>query len=233
MENMTLWQALSTTPKNAQKSIAAGRLKGFTDINPMWRLKMLTELFGACGVGWKVDIVDRWIECGANGEQSAFVLAELSFKENGEWSAPVVGLGGSAFVAKERNGLYTSDECYKMAFTDAVGSCCKMLGMSEDIYFAQGYTKYTAPKQTPPPKESPQQAPTQTPTETPPPPPAPLCEQCGSEIKEVRFKSGAKRSAVEIVNYSKQTFGAQLCYSCTSNRIKEANRAAAENQNGG
>lgn len=231
MENMRIWDRLKSTPKNAQKTIKGGRLNGFTEINPMWRIKMLTELFGPCGIGWKLDILDKWIECGANGEQSAFALVALRFKENGEWSEPVIGLGGSSFVAKERNGLYTSDECFKMAFTDALGSCCKLLGMSEDIFFEQGYGKYTAPKQPAPQAKNP---PKETSAEAPPPsPPAPLCEQCGNEIKDVLFRSGAKRSAAEIINYSSNTFGSKLCYSCTKARIDEANRADAENRNGG
>lgn len=224
MENMTLWHALSATPKEARKTIVAGRLKGFTDINPMWRLRMLTELFGACGVGWKFEILDKWTERGANDEQSAFVLAALYIKESGEWSAPIIGFGGSSFVAKERNGLYTSDESYKMAFTDAIGSCCKMLGMSEDVYFEQGYSKYMKPV-----NNAPAEKPKAPPKQTPPPAPAPLCERCGGEIKDVTFKNGAKRTAADIMNYSKQTFGAQLCYSCTKSRITEAN---AENQGG-
>lgn len=48
---MDIWCAVSTTPKEAQKTIKGGRLNGFTDINPMWRFKVLTECFGPCGIG--------------------------------------------------------------------------------------------------------------------------------------------------------------------------------------
>lgn len=53
----------------------------------------------------------------------------LYYKQNGEWSDGIPGTGGSSFIAKERNGLYTSDECYKMALTDAIGVAAKALGM--------------------------------------------------------------------------------------------------------
>lgn len=46
MDKMTIYEQCREVPKDAQKPIAAGRLKGKTDINPMWRIKKLTELFG-------------------------------------------------------------------------------------------------------------------------------------------------------------------------------------------
>ena len=46
MDNMNLYEAFRAVPKDAQKTIGAGKLKGFTDINPMWRIKLLTETFG-------------------------------------------------------------------------------------------------------------------------------------------------------------------------------------------
>lgn len=150
MENMTIWQALESTPKEAQKEISAGRLKGFTDINPMWRLKRLTEVFGPCGIGWKYVITNSYVLPGANDEIAAFVEILLYHKQNGEWSDGVPGLGGSMFVAKERSGLHTSDECFKMALSDAIGTACKALGMSADIYFSKDRSKYTAPKENAP-----------------------------------------------------------------------------------
>ena len=47
------------------------------------------------------------------------------------------------FVAKESKGMHTSDECFKMALSDAIGTACKALGMSADIYFSKDKTKYT------------------------------------------------------------------------------------------
>ena len=51
VENLELYNAVREVPKEAQKAIGAGRLKGMTDINPMWRIKVLTEQFGICGRG--------------------------------------------------------------------------------------------------------------------------------------------------------------------------------------
>ena len=142
-ENMAIYTQVAQVPAEAQKTISAGRLKGFTDINPMWRIKKLTEVFGACGFGWYTEILERWLENSGNGEITAHVTIALYVKRGDEWSKPIIGTGGSSFVAKQRDGFYTSDECYKMAYTDAISVACKALGMGADIYYANDRTKYS------------------------------------------------------------------------------------------
>lgn len=149
MDNMELFKLFEKTADEAKKPIEAGRLKGFTDINPMWRFKRLTEVFGPVGIGWKFVITDKQIVPGADGVVSAFVDILLFYKYNGEWSEGIPGTGGSAFVAKESKGLYTSDECFKMALSDAIGTACKALGMSADIYFSKDRSKYTTAQDAP------------------------------------------------------------------------------------
>ena len=143
MENLELYEKIRVVPAEAQREIKSGRLKGKTDINPMWRIKALTENFGPCGVGWNIKITNKWLENGANNEIAAFVEIELKIKVDGQWSEPIVGIGGSKLVAKENNGPYTNDECYKMAYTDAISVACKMIGMGADVYWNADNTKYT------------------------------------------------------------------------------------------
>lgn len=142
-ENMSLYEKVRSVPKEALKEIKGGRLKGMSDINPMWRIKLLTELFGICGIGWKIEIVDRRLENGSADQIACFVDINLYIKSDGVWSEPIPGMGGSSFVTKESSGLYTSDECFKMAYTDAISVACKSLGFAADIYFANDRTKYT------------------------------------------------------------------------------------------
>lgn len=150
---MRLYEAFKDTPQEARKQIGAGRLKGFTDINPMWRIKRLTEVFGPCGIGWKYAITNQRITEGADGEAAAFVDILLYYKADGAWSEGIPGIGGASFIANERSGLHTSDECFKMALTDAIGTACKALGMSADIFFEKDRTKYDH-KEDPNPKEA-------------------------------------------------------------------------------
>ena len=148
MGNMDIYEKVREVPQTAQKTIQGGRLKGFTDINPMWRIKARTEQFGPCGVGWYIDIKDKWLESSANGEVTANVIIDLYIKYNNgtglepQWSKPIVGIGGSKFVSNEKSGPTTSDECFKMALTDAISVACKSLGFGADIYWSEGRTKY-------------------------------------------------------------------------------------------
>lgn len=145
MNNLDLYNKVRAVPQEAQKEIQAGRLKGKTDINPMWRIKTLTEQFGVCGFGWKTEIVREWLEAGANGEITANVEIRLYVKQDGAWSDAIPGIGGSALVAKETAGLRTDDDCYKKAYTDAISVACKALGIGADVYYAKDSTKYDAP----------------------------------------------------------------------------------------
>ena len=140
--NMDTYNQFAAVPENAKKPIGAGRLKGMTDINPMWRIMKLTERYGACGIGWKYVITDKQIVEGADGVICVFLDIDLFVKENGEWSDAIQGTGGSQLVSKENKGLYTNDECFKMALTDAISVACKALGMGADVYWASGRTKY-------------------------------------------------------------------------------------------
>ncbi len=140
--NLDVYNALRGVPKEAKKEIAAGRLKGFTDINPMWRIKRLTEVFGPCGIGWWYIIKDKRLE-GDGSEIRAFVDVDLYYKWGDVVSQPIPGTGGSSFVTQERNGIYTSDECYKMALTDALSVAAKSIGLGADVYYEKDRDKYT------------------------------------------------------------------------------------------
>ena len=132
--NLEIWDKVSRPPASALKTIQAGRLKGMTDVNPQWRIKVMTEVFGPIGEGWYYDIIKFWNEPGSNGELMAFAHIHLFTRKGEGWSAPISGIGGSALVAKESAGLRANDEAYKMAVTDALSVAMKQLGVAADIY---------------------------------------------------------------------------------------------------
>lgn len=134
MNNKQIWEGVSKPPVDALKQIQAGRLKGMSDINPQWRLEIMTETFGPVGIGWGYTIDKLWNEPGANGEILAFAEVSVWYKHNDVKSEPVQGTGGSKHVANEKNGLYSSDEGYKMAVTDALSVAFKALGVGAEIY---------------------------------------------------------------------------------------------------
>lgn len=136
-ENLRIYNQLRSVPPEAIKPIGAGRLKGMSDVNPMWRIHCLTAAFGPCGFGWRYEITKQWTEAFGN-EVKAYCNINLFIKVNDEWSAAIPGTGGSSEVSQERNGQYVSDECYKMALTDALSVAMKALGVAADVYFSKG-----------------------------------------------------------------------------------------------
>lgn len=209
MGNMDIYNAVSAVPNSAQKRITGGRLNGMTDINPMWRIRELTELFGPCGIGWKYKIVREWLETASTGEVGAFVDIELQYRitPDADWSEPIPGTGGSKFVAAEKgNNLRASDECYKMALTDAISVACKALGFGADIYWEAGRTKYNAA----PPEQDEEYT----------------CAQCGKTIRDGKRK-GSTWKAGDIALYAQKRYDRQLCFECLVKEIK-AEKAAEE-----
>lgn len=148
MENNTIYEQLRAVPKEAQKTFSNGNIKNFTDINPMWRIKRLTEIFGPCGVGW------YWGEPQFKREDNGDTVTihckvALYIKVEGEWSQPIWGVGGNTLQYITKEGYYkVTDEAYKMAYTDACGIAAKQLGLGADIWFAHDKTKYTAQDKT-------------------------------------------------------------------------------------
>lgn len=189
MDNLWIYEKVRECPDNALREIQAGKLKGKSDINPVWRIKVLTEMFGPCGVGWKVDNVKFWTEPGAGEEVIAWCSLELKIKVDGQWSDGILGVGGSMMVNTEKGRLVSNDEAYKMAQTDAISVCCKMLGVAADVYWQADRTKYT---------------------EEPPC----TCEACGNEIRATKMKNGTWWAPEDVAAYTKDTYGRQLCEKC-------------------
>ena len=140
--NLELYEKVKAVPETAKKQIQAGNLKGYTDINPMWRIKVLTEQFGICGIGWYTEIIEQWKEQGAGPEVIFFVKLNLYIKIDKEWTRPIQGTGGSMLINNFSKGAKSNDEALKMAETDAISVACKKLGIGADVYFEKDRTKY-------------------------------------------------------------------------------------------
>lgn len=243
MENMKLYEQARVVPQEAKKSITAGRLKGMTDINPMWRIKRLTEMFGPCGVGWWYDITDkRLVDDEITKQRAAFVDIMLYFvdPETGTTSHGIPGTGGASFVAQERNGAYLSDECFKMALTDAISVAAKALGIAADVYFANDRSKYTREEESQQSRSAQQeQKPTQQEQKKPTEQEMQqfneayrdaserpiLCEQCGKPVLPyTSAKTQQLVSVAEHVAASKKQFdGHCICLACIMKNKQDAN----------
>lgn len=202
MDKLEIYNQSREVPKEAQKAIQAGRLKGKTDINPMWRIKKLTELFGPAGIGWRFDPPVFEEKTGAKGEVMVhcFTCLYIRQDEGQAWSAPIPGVGGSMLVSMERDGLRTDDDAYKKAYTDAQSVACKALGVGADVYWEADTTKYAPP----------------------PPSPEPVCASCGKKVPPVVDRNGKlQMTAGQAADRSFKKYGRILCMECARKQPKE------------
>ena len=225
MDNLTIYNAVRKVPENAKKPIAGGPLKGKTDINPMWRIKALTEQFGPCGIGWKYEITDKRLENGANGDIAAFLDINLYVKVGDTWSDAIPGTGGNSFVGKDKNGIHTSDECFKMALTDAISVACKALGFGADVYWETDQSKYGKYNETTKRNEHShaEKPPAGKEPAGPQEPTGPICDMCGRVILP-QTVNGRELPVADIVARSTAKYKKQLCLAC-ARAINAENKA--------
>ena len=145
-QKIALYNRVREVPAEAKKEINAGRLKGKTDINPLWRIQTLTKEFGPAGIGWYTE-TERWTEDHGN-EKALYIHIKLYIREEetGDWSAPIEGYGGAMILSQEKNGLFFDDDAAKKAYTDAISQACRSLGIGADVYWANDATKYQQEK---------------------------------------------------------------------------------------
>lgn len=196
MEKMDIYNRVRAVPDEAKKRISGGRLKGMTDINPMWRIKTMTELFGPCGIGWWTENERYTSENGTNGERAICCELDLYYMHDGEQSKPLHGVGGALIVAKERNGDRLDDEAWKKARTDAISVACKSLGIGADVYWQADSTKYTVPQTAQQPQEI-------------------TCDRCKGPITATTSKDGKQITPAQLAAFSRKRYnGGTYCAEC-------------------
>lgn len=202
MGNLEIYEKARSVPDEAKKPFSNGRFSG-TDINPMWRIKKLTELFGPAGIGWYYDVISERSE--PHGDVTvAIVDLNLYVKHGGEWSKPIYGTGGNVLLRKGQ----TSDEGYKMALTDALSVACKALGIGADVYFEKDRTKYTAGLNAP--------------TDEPDAPLSNVCADCKKKITDwVTANGEIKMKADEVAILSRKEYKRPLCIGCIQKLKKQ------------
>lgn len=241
MDNMKYYDAARQVPQEAQKQFNNGSFSG-TDINPMWRIKKMTEMFGPCGVGWYYEIISERAE-EHHDMTMAIVDINLYIKVDGEWSKPIPGTGGNTLVKPTSKGQKASDEGYKMALTDALSVACKALGVGADIYFSKDktkYTQYTTDENGTTPTGSAEaaqevgkrklaQVEAQLAKAAEKGAQAAKgafsCDRCGQPIKPIKFSDGTILKVSDIIDTSKNDLNGVYCYKCYTALMEAKDKA--------
>lgn len=232
MENLAIYNQVREVPKEAQKSFSNGKFSG-TDINPMWRIKKLTEMFGPVGFGWYTEVTRQETIPADDGNIMVFVDINLFVKDGDTWSKPIFGTGGNTLKTKGKG----DDDGFKKAYTDALSIACKALGIGADIWYsadvnadfsskyADLYTDGTskpASANEPTPRTGTReaaQAAGQRKLEELNTKIAEAkmqkCTRCQKPITDATTGDGQALTAAEIIARSKQAFGSAYCWECS------------------
>jgi hypothetical protein len=134
-DNLEFWNALKRTDPKATKPFQrAGGFRG-TQIDPAWRLQMMTEVFGPVGKGWGYEQLEWTV-----AERMVFICCRVWYidPQTGEKYFTGPQWGGTEMVRRNRDGTERpDDECFKMSMTDAIGKCMLQVGLAADIYLGQ------------------------------------------------------------------------------------------------
>lgn len=215
MENMQYYDMGRSVPKNATKSFSNGRFSG-TDINPMWRIKKLTEMFGPVGLGWYTEVTRQEHIMTDDANVMVFVDINLYVKYGDTWSKPIFGTGGNILKAKGKG----DDDGFKKAYTDALSIACKALGIGADVWYSADaesnydpQSKY-ADQYTDPIEAAKQNDPNIVTDGTP------RCESCGKVITGWVDANGKRYTASAIIKRAKTKYNGCYCPDCMT-RIAE------------
>lgn len=131
--NMSIWDGLCETDPKYVKDFDTGRFQG-SSINPQYKWKRLTEMFGPAGEGWGID--QHSADIVPVGEEKLVCISVTGFymKDGVRYLTPP-GFGQNYIVKRNKYGDVAVDEdAYKKAFTDALGNAFKYIGLSADVY---------------------------------------------------------------------------------------------------
>lgn len=231
--NLIIYEEGRSVPQEAQKPFSNGSFSG-TDINPMWRIKKLTELFGPAGIGWYTEVLSERAETYGDTVM-AIVDINLYVKVGDEWSKPIYGTGGNQLVQVTKSGSRPSDEGYKKAYTDALSIACKALGIGADIWYSKDptskysdrYIEINATPVTPAPPQL-KQAPAKATLKPVPAPVELVCSVCKKPITDVIGKDGQVVPADEVARISMTKSNRVQCPDCFASWRKVQRNAGAD-----
>lgn len=133
--NLGLWDALKRTDPKATKPFQrAGGFRG-TQIDPVFRIQLMTETFGPVGKGWGFEQLEWTI-----AERMVFICLRAWYVDPSTGEKHFTGpqWGGTELVRRNRDGTERpDDEAFKMSTTDALGKCLLQIGVSADVYMGQ------------------------------------------------------------------------------------------------
>lgn len=135
-DNLAIWQKVETTDPKYTKPIT-GRGYNGTSTNATYLVKKATSVFGPCGIGWGVTVLNEGLLEGADGSKVHRVHIRLWYMLDGK-RGEVEHFGQTDFCGKRKSGQwFTDEEAPKKSMTDAMLKALSLIGFAADIHLGQ------------------------------------------------------------------------------------------------
>lgn len=132
-ENMKLWQSVFTTDPKAVKPITGKSYQGNSP-KPYWLIEQATKHFGACGIGWGVEVVKESFQQVSPDDWLHTAIVRVWYIYNGK-KGIIEQAGGTKAAYKTSSGKIMVDEdAAKKSVTDGMTKCLSMIGFAGDIF---------------------------------------------------------------------------------------------------
>lgn len=132
-ENMKLWDQAFVTDPTAVKPITGKQYKGNSP-KPYWIIQRATEIFGPCGTGWGLYVVNERFERLTDTDVLHVALIRVWYMVDGK-RGHVEQMGQTKAVYKTNaGGLMVDEDAPKKSVTDGMVKCLSMLGFAGDIF---------------------------------------------------------------------------------------------------
>lgn len=135
MSNTKLWDSVCVTDPAAVKPITGKQYKGNSP-KPYWLIRRATEVFGPCGIGWGVVVVNERFE--RFGDEALHVATVSVWYEIDGKRGQLEQMGQTKAAYISAAGKHIVDEdAPKKSVTDGMVKCLSMLGFAGDIFSGQ------------------------------------------------------------------------------------------------
>lgn len=135
MENnhMNLWQSVFKTDPSAVKAITGKSYQGSSP-KPYWLIEQATKRFGACGIGWGIEVVKESFQQVSPDDWLHTAIVRVWYVYDGNRGA-IEQAGGTKAAYKTSSGKIMVDEdAAKKSITDGMVKCLSMIGFAGDIF---------------------------------------------------------------------------------------------------
>ena len=185
--NTALWKTAFVTDPTAVKPITGKQYKGNSP-KPYWLIQRATEVFGACGIGWGLEVVNERFERLTETDVLHVALIRVWYWYEGK-HGHVEQMGQTKACYKTNSGgMMVDEDAPKKSVTDGMVKCLSMLGFAGDIFSGRwDDSKYVA--------EAAAETKRRTEAENPPEPVKTITETQAADIDALITEVGADKVA--------------------------------------